>query len=99
MLALGTDFPVEQINPFATISAALNRSAKEALSMEEILRGMTIYAAFAAFQEKHTGTLEKGKDANLAIFEYPVNGVQGQVQNYAWRTYIKGKCVFKLDAL
>ena len=99
MLALGTDFPVEQINPFATITAALNRPAEEALSLEEILRGMTIYAAFAAFQEKRFGTLEKGKDATLAIFEYPVNGVQGQVQNYAWRTYIKGKCVFKLDAL
>ena len=99
MLALGTDFPVEQINPFATIIAALNRPAKEALSLEEILRGMTIYAAFASFQEKHSGTLEKGKDATLAIFEYPVNGVPGQVQNYAWRTYIKGKCVFKLDAL
>lgn len=99
MLALGTDFPVEQINPFATIQAAFNRPVQEALTLTEILRGMTIYAAFAAFQEKRIGTLEKGKDATLAIFEYPVNGLQGQVQNYAWRTFIKGKCVFKLDAL
>jgi predicted amidohydrolase YtcJ len=60
---------------------------------------MTIYAAFASFQEKNLGTLEKGKDATLAIFEYPVNGVAGQVQNYSWRTFIKGKCVFKLEAL
>ena len=55
--------------------------------------------AFAAFQERELGTLEKGKDATFAIFEYPVDGQVGQVQNYAWRTFIKGKCVFKLEAL
>ena len=99
MLALGTDFPVEQTNPFATIQAAYNSPFGQGLTLEEILRGMTIYAAFASFQEKQLGTLEKGKDATLAIFEYPVNGEAGQVQNYAWRTFIKGKCVFKLEAL
>lgn len=99
MLALGTDFPVEQTNPFATIQAAYNSPFGQRLTLEEILRGMTIYAAFASFQEKQLGTLEKGKDATLAIFEYPVNGEAGQVQNYAWRTFIKGKCVFKLEVL
>ena len=99
MIALGTDFPVEQTNPFATIQAAYNSPFGQALTLDEIIRGMTIYAAFASFQEKNLGTLEKGKDATLAIFEYPVNGVAGQVQNYAWRTFIKGKCVFKLEAL
>lgn len=99
MLALGTDFPVEQTNPFATIQAAYNSPFGQGLTLEEILRGMTIYAAFASFQEKQLGTLEKGKDATLAIFEYPVNGEAGQVQNYAWRTFIKGRCVFKLETL
>ena len=99
MLALGTDFPIEQTNPFATIQAAYNSPFGQGLTLEEILRGMTIYAAFASFQEKQLGTLEKGKDATLAIFEYPVNGEAGQVQNYAWRTFIKGRCVFKLETL
>jgi predicted amidohydrolase YtcJ len=99
MLAIGTDFPVEQTNPFLTIQAAVNRSLGEALTLDEVIRGMTIYAAFASFSEKQLGTLEKGKDATLAIFEYPVSGAQGQPQNYAWRTFIKGKCVFKLEAL
>jgi len=99
MLAVGTDFPVEQTNPFLTIQAAINRSSGEALTLDEVIRGMTIYAAFASFSEKQLGTLEKGKDATLAIFEYPVSGAQGQPQNYAWRTFIKGKCVFKLEAL
>ena len=99
MLAIGTDFPVEQTNPFLTIQAAVNRSANEALTLDEVIRGMTIYAAFASFAEKRLGTLEKGKDATFAIFENPVTSVQGQPQNYAWRTFIKGKCVFKLEAL
>jgi len=99
MIALGTDFPVEQINPFATIQAASNNPFGENLQFDQIIKGMTIYAAFASFQEKQLGTLEKGKDATLAIFEYPINTQLGQVQNYAWRTFIKGKCVFKLDAL
>jgi predicted amidohydrolase YtcJ len=60
---------------------------------------MTIFAAFASFEENRLGTLEKGKDATFAIFEYPVSATAGQVQNYAYRTFIKGKCVFKLEAL
>mgnify|MGYP000285640475 CR=1 FL=1 len=54
---------------------------------------------FAAFQEKELGSLEKGKQATFVIFENPVTADAGQVQNYAWRTFIKGKCVFKLEAL
>jgi hypothetical protein len=99
MLAIGTDFPVEQTNPFLSIQAAVNRPAQEALTLEEVLRGMTIFAAFASFDEGRLGTLEKGKDATFAIFEYPVVSDAGQAQNYAWRTFIKGRCVFKLEAL
>ena len=99
MLAIGTDFPVEQTNPFLTIQASVHRNGGEALTLDEVLRGMTIHAAFASFAEKRMGTLEKGKDATFAIFEYPVSAQVGQVQNYAWRTFIKGKCVFKLEAL
>jgi predicted amidohydrolase YtcJ len=99
MIALGTDFPVEQTNPFLTIQAAVNHSTNEALTLNEVLKGMTIWAAFAAFQEKELGSLEKGKQATFVIFENPVTAAEGQVQNYAWRTFIKGKCVFQLEAL
>ena len=100
MIALGTDFPVEQTNPFLTMQAAVHHATTaESLSLDEVLKGMTIWPAFAAFQEKELGTLEKGKHATFAIFENPVTADQGQVQNYAWRTFIKGRCVFKLEAL
>lgn len=99
MLAIGTDFPVEQTNPFLTMQAAVHHSAAEALTLDEVLKGMTIWAAFAAFQENELGSLEKGKQATFAIFENPVTAQQGQAQNYAWRTFVKGKCVFKLESL
>ena len=110
MLAIGTDFPVESTNPFFTIHAAVQRKnpsneplngflAKEALSLEEVLRGMTIWAAFSSFQERELGSLEKGKKANFVIFHKPLESNPSFVQNYAWMTFIRGKKVFALDEL
>ncbi|HRP45098.1 MAG TPA: amidohydrolase family protein, partial [Ginsengibacter sp.] len=68
-LALGTDFPVEDISPLKTFYAAVFRQDAEgfpeggfepenALSREEAIRGMTIWAAKAGFQEDEKGSLE-----------------------------------------
>ncbi|MGB5262219.1 MAG: amidohydrolase, partial [Lutimonas sp.] len=65
-IALGTDFPVEQVNPMLTFYAAVSRqdlkgfpengfNPKEALTKEETLKGMTIWAAYANFEEKEKG--------------------------------------------
>lgn len=79
-IALGTDFPVEAINPVATFYTAVFRRDKEgrpekgflpanALSREEALKGMTIWAAKSVFREKQKGSLEPGKDADLVILD------------------------------
>ena len=110
MLAIGTDFPVEPTNPFFTIHAAVQRKnstnqplngflAKESLSLDEVIRGMTIWAAFSSFQENELGSLEKGKRANFVIFDKPLESHPTFEQNYAWRTFIRGKMVFALDEL
>lgn len=78
VIALGTDFPVEDISPFKTFFAAVARQdskgfpaggfqTENALSREETLRGMTIQAAYANFEEKEKGSLEKGKLADFVI--------------------------------
>ena len=75
-LPLGTDFPVEDISPFKTFLAAVVRKdakgfpengfqAENALSREETIRGMTIWAAKASFLEKEIGSLEPGKKADF----------------------------------
>jgi predicted amidohydrolase YtcJ len=110
MLAIGTDFPVESSNPFFTIHAAVQRKnpsnqplngflAQESLSLDEVIRGMTIWAAFSSFQENELGSLEKGKRANFVIFDKPLESNPAFEQNYAWRTFIRGKMVFALDEL
>ncbi|MNK01946.1 N-substituted formamide deformylase precursor [compost metagenome] len=108
MLAIGTDFPVESTNPFLTIHAAVNRKNAEgdpiagflmgeALTEEACLRGMTIWAAFASFQEETKGSLEKGKDASLVILESPFSSKGGYNPNYSNSTFVKGKKVFSME--
>lgn len=108
MIAIGTDFPVEQINPFLTIHAAVQRKDQEnfpsngflpneAITFEECIRGMTIWPAFASFQEKELGTLEKGKHATFAIFENPVHSTPVYKNNYAYMTFVKGKKVYTME--
>lgn len=79
-LPLGTDFPVEDISPLKTFYAAtIRKDAKgfpaggfqmeNALSREEALKGMTIWAAQAAFEEHLKGSLQPGKLADFIILD------------------------------
>ena len=79
-VALGTDFPVEDISPFKTFLAAVVRKdakgfpangfqMENALSREETIRGMTIWAAKASFLEKEVGSLEVGKKADFILLD------------------------------
>jgi predicted amidohydrolase YtcJ len=76
--SLGTDFPVEDISPIKTFcSAVFRQDAKgfpkagfqmeNALSREQAIKGMTIWAAKAQFEEQEKGSLEPGKAADLVI--------------------------------
>ena len=79
-LALGSDFPVEQVNPMLGIHAAVTRQdtkgwppggwyPKESLSREEAVRGFTLDAAYAGFMEKSVGSLESGKRADFIVLD------------------------------
>jgi len=78
IVALGTDFPVEGINPMNTFYAAVVRKDNQgypengyqmenALSRQETLKGMTIWAALSNFEENEKGSLEVGKAADFII--------------------------------
>ncbi|WP_039052866.1 amidohydrolase [Sphingobacterium sp. T2] len=79
-VAIGSDFPVEHFNPLYGFHAAVARQdaagnpqegfqMENALTREEALRGMTIWAAYSCFQEKKRGSIEKGKDADFVMLE------------------------------
>src|SRR5699024_9291273 len=78
-LALGSDFPVEPVNPWLGIHAAVTRQrdgqppggwrAQEALSLEQALRGFTVDAARAGFAEQRVGSLVVGKQADFIVID------------------------------
>ncbi len=80
IIALGTDFPVEKVNPMHTFYAAVARKdlknypengyrKEEGLSREETLRGMTIWAAYSNFEEDEKGSIEANKFADFTVLE------------------------------
>ena len=110
MIAIGTDFPVEATNPFLTIFAATQRKDKnnfpkngflmdEQLSLDQVLKGMTIWAAFAAFEENKRGTIKKGKEATFFIVQRPIRNETTFTPNFAHKTYILGTMVYNEDEL
>ena len=79
LIVLGTDFPVEQVNPLLTFYAAVARKdlenypeggfqMQDALTREETLKGMTIWAAYSNFEESEKGSIEVGKFADFTIY-------------------------------
>ncbi|MBZ4189105.1 amidohydrolase [Niabella beijingensis] len=107
-LPLGTDFPVEDLSPFKTFYAAVVRKdakgfpaggfqVDNALSREQALRGMTIWAARAAFEEREKGSLEPGKLADFVILDQDLMTAPetALLKTTVLRTFSGGQQVFE----
>ncbi len=104
LVALGTDFPVEQVSPFLTFYASVARKdldnyppegfqIEEALTREETLKGMTIWAAYSNFEENEKGSIEVGKFADFVILSDDIMTIpQESIPNVkAEHVYINGE--------
>lgn len=80
VIAGGSDFPVEHVNPFYGLYSAVTRQdfggmppggwySEHRMSRIEALRAFTLDAAYAAHQEEIIGTLEPGKWADFIIVD------------------------------
>ncbi len=70
-LALGTDAPVDRLDPRWTFTCAVTRGGwrpEERLGPEEALRGMTADAAWAGFMDG--GVLAPGRPADMAVLSH-----------------------------
>ncbi len=107
-IALGTDFPVEHINPMYTFYAAVARKdlkgypakgfqMENALTRQEALRGMTIWAAKANFEEHEKGSIEVGKYADFVITDEDLMTAKpGELPNIGIiKTYVNGEKVYE----
>ena len=101
---MGTDFPVEQVSPFLTFYAAVARKdiegypdggfqMQDALTREETLRGMTIWAAYSNFEENEKGSIEVGKFADFTILSDDIMTIpENEIPRImAEHVYIDGK--------
>jgi predicted amidohydrolase YtcJ len=107
-IPLGTDFPVEDISPYKTFLASVFRTDakgypeggfqfENALTREQTIRGMTIWAAKAGFQEKEIGSLEPGKKADFILLSADLMKIPASeiLLTNVRATYLGGKCVYK----
>lgn len=105
-IPLGTDFPVEDISTFKTFLASVVRKdaagypaegfqMENALSREETIKGMTIWAAKAGFLDKEVGSLEAGKKADFIILDKDLMSVPETdiLKTKVTATYLGGKRV------
>jgi len=105
-IVLGTDFPVEKVNPMLTFYASVARKdingypeggfeMKNGLSRDETLKGMTIWAAYANFEENEKGSIEENKYADFVILNNNIMDIPiEQVPNIEIDgTYINGEKV------
>ncbi|MDX5320051.1 MAG: amidohydrolase [Bacteroidota bacterium] len=106
VLPLGTDFPVERIDPLHTVLAAVYRKnlelspdhgfrTEEAISMVDCLRGMTWWPAWAGFKETQWGSLEPGKVADFVWYGEAIESAKPEdlVGMKPLQTWINGKQV------
>ncbi len=105
-IALGTDFPVEEVNPFYTFYTAITRKnpisknsydliIEEKLDRYETLKGMTLWAAYSQFEENEKGSIKVGKWADFIItdqdlFTMDENAIPSLLPK---RVYVNGKLV------
>ena len=111
-IALGTDFPVERVNPFHTFYSSVERKdlsgypatgfqIENALSREETLKGMTIWGAYFNFEENEKGSIEKGKSADFIIIDQNIMEIEAaKIPNTkVLKTFVDGELVYQKDAL
>jgi predicted amidohydrolase YtcJ len=110
-LACGSDFPVENPDPFQGIYAAITRQDQEGwpkggwrpedrLTREEALACFTAWAADAAGMADDVGSLEVGKRADFLILDRDIMHIPAEEiwATHVLRTVIDGETVYEAPA-
>lgn len=109
-LALGSDFPVERVDPLLGLHSAVTRQdarhwpeggwyAEQVLTREEALRGFTLDAAWAAFQENDLGSLAPGKWADFVVLSGDVMQIASPaiLETRVLSTWLGGVPVYRVE--
>src|SRR5271156_1593833 len=105
-LAFGTDYPVEPVNPFRGLYAAVTRKSEngkqeyfpeQKLTMDQAIAAYTTGSAFAEFEEKEKGKLEPGMLADFVVLDRDVTAAPAEKIPgiRVLRTVVGGKTVYE----
>lgn len=108
----GTDAPVEPLDPIPSFYASVTRKtlsgtpeggyeAEERMTRHQALRSYTLDAAFGAFQENVTGSLEVGKYADFTVWSKDIMTIPEEeiLGTKAVMTVVGGEIVMTMDEL
>jgi predicted amidohydrolase YtcJ len=109
VLAFGTDYPVELINPFRGLYAAITRQnetgtqtfePEEKISLNEAIYAYTQASAYGEFREKVKGRLEPGYLADLVVLDRDITAASPQqlLHTKVLRTVVNGETVYTAPA-
>ncbi|HET7322400.1 MAG TPA: amidohydrolase family protein [Longimicrobiaceae bacterium] len=104
----GSDFPVERVNPLYSFHAAVTRQDEndyppggwypaQRMTREEALKAMTIWPAYAGFQEEELGSLSPGKYADFVVLDRDIMTVAPEdiLDTHVLATYVGGEAVYE----
>ncbi len=110
MIAFGSDFPVVSENPMHTFHAAVSRTdesfepdggymPEQIMDKATALKGLTIWSAFANFEEKEKGSIEAGKVADFVVLDTDILDTDNLLlrNTMVLRTFINGEEVHKTE--
>jgi predicted amidohydrolase YtcJ len=111
-IPLGSDFPVESVNPLWGIYAAVTRQdhdghptggwhAEERMTIEEAVRGFTQSAAYASFMDSALGVIREGAKADLTVLDRDVFRIAPSeiLMTRVLYTILSGRLVYEADSL
>ncbi|WP_396223076.1 amidohydrolase [Gemmatimonas sp.] len=103
----GSDFPVEDVNPLISFHASIARQDARAwpaggwypeqrMSREDALRSMTLWPAYAGFQEQLMGSIAPGKYADFVMLDQDIMRIPADLvlQTRVLSTWLAGKLVY-----
>ena len=104
----GSDFPVEAVNPLISFHASVARQdandwptggwfPEQRMTRDEALKSITIWPAFASFQEKDLGSLSPGKYADFVVLDQDIMRVPAELilDTRVLATYLGGRAVYE----
>ena len=106
----GSDFPVENVNPLISFHSAVTRQDADNLppggwypdqrmTRDEALKAMTIWPAYASFEESVAGSLAPGRYADFVVLDQDIMEVPAEriLATRVLATYLGGKAVYERD--